>query len=91
MPKTLFSKKLIRAREGCGLTLYQAAQRMGNTSFQVLWHLEGRSKAQKAPRSEKITFATAVDIVCTYWPAIQVSDIYPECRTLEFSQIEDRA
>ncbi len=90
MPKTLFSKKLILAREECGMTLYQAAQRMPNTSYQVLWALEGRSKTQKASRGEKITFATAIDIVRTYWPAIRVRDLYPECRTLEFTAIEDR-
>ncbi len=90
MPLTTFSKKLIKAREECGLTLYQATQRMQNTSYQSAWALEGRSKTQKASSGKKISFATAVDIVCTYWPHITLQDIYPECRTLEFSQRKDR-
>ncbi len=91
MPRTKLSKTLIIARQHLGLTLYQAAERMPHTSYQTLWHLEGNAKGRKPAAGENIALKTAADIVRTYWPAIQMDDLMPECRTLRFERVEHRA
>lgn len=71
------SQRLIHAREMAGLTLYQAAARMPDTSYQTLWHLEGRAKDKKPASGPDVALKTAVDIVTTYWPAINLQDFIP--------------
>lgn len=85
--ETKLSRKLIYAREMAGLSLYQAAARMPNTSYQTIWHLEGRAKDKEPAGGPDVKLKTAVDIVTTYWPAIQLDDFIPECDTIHFEHI----
>lgn len=84
MPQTELSKRLIEAREGAGLSLYEAAEAMENTSYQTLWHLEGRSKRHKPASGPDIKLKTAMDIVLTYWPAIKAKHLMPAATEIEF-------
>lgn len=67
--------------------LYAAAERMPHTSYQTLWHLEGRAKGRLPARGEDIALKTAVDIIVTYWPSIQLADLMPEALALRFEPV----
>jgi len=64
---------------------------MPNTSYQTLWHLEGKAKGRKPAKGEDIALKTAVDIVRTYWPLMSLEDLMPEARTLTFARVDDSA
>jgi hypothetical protein len=80
MGKSL-SEKLISAREDRGWTLSEAAEKMPNTGYGTLQHLEGRSRKEGALRSPptpgSIQTRTAADLIVAYWPAIKLKDIVP--------------
>ncbi len=90
MAKSRLSQRLVRARKIAGLTLYQAAELMPHTSYQTLYHLEGRT-TRPTPSGEDIQLKTAIDIVRTYWPDIQLVHLMPEARTIEFARVEGAA
>lgn len=81
MAQTQLSRKLRRAREELGLTLSQAVKLMPNTGYGTLQNLEGNAtllgERRSPPDPGAIQFKTVVDLVTTYWPAIQAKDIMP--------------
>jgi len=84
MARSTLSRKLIRARETLGLTLSQACERMPNTTYGTLYHLEGRAKSGgklRAPAvGEEMQLRTAVDLATVYWPDVALHDLMPSSK-----------
>lgn len=89
MSQSELSRRLISAREKKGLSLYDAAKLMENTSYQTLWHLEGKSKGRKPAKGPEIKVKTAFDIVETYWPEIKIKDLMPSVTMIAFTKLDD--
>lgn len=70
----VLAKKLTRAREGAGLTIMQAAERMPSLTPQALRHIEGKRKGQPAPSGQDLRHSSVDDLIRAYWPVIKYKD-----------------
>ncbi len=68
------ASKLTKAREGIGLSIIQAAERMPSLSPQALRHIEGRRKGCDAPAGPDLRLCTVLDIYRVYHPKIKLKD-----------------
>ena len=82
------SMRLIAARKLTGMTLSEAADQMESTSYQTLWHLEGRAKGRVPAIPSEIKIKTVFDIVLAYWPAIKMRHFMPGAAEIEFSRLD---
>lgn len=70
--------KIVEARQERGMTLSGAAAEIG-IAHQSLMYLEGGLKGRNAPSGEGIGVGTAVGLIHTYWPDVNLDDFLPDC------------